>query len=91
MQRYETSADLLWNGEKDVPEVYLHGKPPSLAQTMVPELELKLSDTEDVYRQVPYGIRSTSRELHGHTTAPAPAAEVESDIPELIENEDYQW
>ena len=46
-----------------------------------------------MYRQVPYGISSTSlsRELHGHTTALATTAEVDSDIPVLIEDEDYQW
>ena len=37
-----------WNCEENVLEVYLHCKLPSLAQTTVPELKLKLSDEQSL-------------------------------------------
>ena len=52
-----------WNGEEVVQELYLHGKPPSLEQTIAQFVPvLKVSDNEYVYRQVPYKDDSTSRD-----------------------------
>ena len=71
------------DGEKDVPEFFLHGKPPSLVQPIAPVLTLP--GDKHVHWHT---IVSTSREPSAATSVPAPAAGVESDVPSLIEDED---
>ena len=71
------------DGEKDVPEFFLYGKPPSLAEPIVPVLTLP--SNKHVHRQVPCTIISTSQEPSAATSVvQASAAEVESDVASLI-------
>ena len=43
-----------WDSDDDIPEVYLHGRAPSLAQPVEQELKLKVPGTDYVCRQGPY-------------------------------------
>ena len=67
------------DGERDVPEFFLYGKPPSLAQLIAQALTLP--GDKHMHRQEPCTIVSTSQEPSAATSVPAPADEAESDVP----------
>ena len=75
------------DSETDVPGFFLYRKQPTLAQPIAQVLTL--SGDKTVHRQVPCTIISTSQEPPAATSIPVPAAGVESDVPSLIEDEDY--
>ena len=78
-----------WDGDDDIQEVYFHGRVPSLAQPVEPELKLKLPGTDYVCRLGPYGINSATWELHAQAAAKPLTAAMDSDVLDLIEDEDY--
>ena len=78
-----------WDSDDDIPEVYLHGRAPSLAQPVESELKLKVPGTDYVCRPGPYGIDSTTWELHARAAAKPPTVTMDNDVPELIGDEEY--
>ena len=82
-----------WDSDDDIPEVFLHGRVPSLAQLVEPELNLKLQGTDYVCQPGPYSINSATWESHARPAARAaakpPTAVMDNDVPELIMSEDY--
>ena len=75
--------------DDDIPEVYLHWRVPSLAQPVEPELKLKLPGTDYVCQPGPYGINSATWELHALAAAKPLTAAMDSNVPDLIKDEDY--
>ena len=74
-----------WDSDDDVQEGFLHGRAPSLAQPVEPELNLKLPGTDYVCRPGPYNMNSATWESHARAAAKPPTAVMDSDVPELIE------
>ena len=92
-QRYGSSLNpqpvFSWDGDDDIPEVYLHWRVPSLAQQVEQELKFKLPGTDHVCRQGPYGMNSATWELYARAAAKPLTAAMDSDVPDLIEDEDH--